>query len=411
MKWVTAARGVRYYEHKTRKHGIMPDRNYVVYFRRDGKPFFEKIGWASEGWTLEKVLDTLHELKANYRTGSGPSTLQEKREQEQARKEAERIKAEQLDKESMTFSSLFEIYLKQQQSDGKKSWQEEQRFFKNWIQPVIGNLRLLDIAPIHFERIKLNMKAGSKRKDWGGLSARSIFYCLAVCRQVFNYGRKQDHFHGDNPVCKVKKPVADNRRMRFLTHQEAQILLDEIRVHSVLTYRITLISLHCGLRFGEIAGLTWQDLNFQDDTILIRNPKNGQTRVAFLTDAVKAMFLEIEPGKAGDFVFQNTGKNERMSQIPDTFMKAVNKVGLNDSIEDSRLKVVFHSCRHSFASWLVADGTDLFQVRELMGHKSIAMTARYSHLSPDTLRKAVKSMETAIQLKPGADAVQLMIAI
>jgi hypothetical protein len=115
----------------------MPDRNYVVYFRRDGKPFFEKIGWASEGWTLEKVLDTLHELKANYRTGSGPSTLQEKREQEQARKEAERIKAEQLDKESMTFSSLFEIYLKQQQSDGKKSWQEEQRFFKNWIQPVI----------------------------------------------------------------------------------------------------------------------------------------------------------------------------------------------------------------------------------------------------------------------------------
>jgi integrase len=389
----------------------MPDRNYVVYFRRDGKPFFEKIGWASEGWTLEKVLDTLHELKANYRTGSGPSTLQEKREQEQARKEAERIKAEQLDKESMTFSSLFEIYLKQQQSDGKKSWQEEQRFFKNWIQPVIGNLRLLDIAPIHFERIKLNMKAGSKRKDWGGLSARSIFYCLAVCRQVFNYGRKQDHFHGDNPVCKVKKPVADNRRMRFLTHQEAQILLDEIRVHSVLTYRITLISLHCGLRFGEIAGLTWQDLNFQDDTILIRNPKNGQTRVAFLTDAVKAMFLEIEPGKAGDFVFQNTGKNERMSQIPDTFMKAVNKVGLNDSIEDSRLKVVFHSCRHSFASWLVADGTDLFQVRELMGHKSIAMTARYSHLSPDTLRKAVKSMETAIQLKPGADAVQLMIAI
>jgi len=403
MKWITAARGVRYYEHKTRKHGIMPDRNYVVYFRRDGKPVYEKIGWASESWTLEKVLNELHQLKANYRTGTGPVTLQEKRELEQIRKANEQIKAEQLDKDGMTFSSLFEIYLKQQQADGKKTWLREQSLFKHWIQPVIGKLRLLDIAPIHFERIKSNMKATSKRENWGGLSARSIFYCLAVCRQVFNYGRKQDHFHGDNPVCKVKKPVADNRRMRFLRHQEAQMLLDEIRVHSVLTYRITLISLHCGLRFGEIAGLMWQDLNFQDDTILIRNPKNGQTRVAFLTDAVKTMFLEMEPGKAGDFVFQNTGKNERMSQIPDTFMKAVNKIGLNDSVEDSRLKVVFHSCRHSFASWLVADGTDLFQVRELMGHKSIAMTARYSHLSPDTLRKAVKSMETAIQPKQGAD--------
>jgi site-specific recombinase XerD len=85
-----------------------------------------------------------------------------------------------------------------------------------------------------------------------------------------------------------------------------------------------------------------------------------------------------------------------MSQIPDTFMKTVNNIGLNKNVDDARLKVVFHSCRHSFASWLVADGTDLFQVKELMGHKTLAMTARYSHLSPDTLKKAVKSMESAM---------------
>ncbi|MEI6262898.1 MAG: tyrosine-type recombinase/integrase, partial [Deltaproteobacteria bacterium] len=318
-----------------------------------------------------------------------------KREIEQARKENERIKAEKLDKESMTFSSLFEIYLAQQKADGKKTWTREQELFKCWIQPVIGKLRLIDIAPIHFERIKSNMKASSKRENRGGLAPRTIHYCLAVCRQVFNYGKKQDHYFGDNPVCKVKMPVVDNRRMRFLTHEEAQRLLDEIQVHSVLTYRVTLISLHCGLRFGEIAGLMWQDLNFQNDTILIRNPKNGRTRVTFMSGAVKAAFLEVEPGKAGDFVFQSTGKNGRISEISDTFKRVVNKIGLNDSIVDSRLKVVFHTCRHSFASWLVADGTDLFTVRELLGHKSIAMTERYSHLSPDTLRKAFNSLESA----------------
>ena len=377
------------------KHGIGKDLSISIRFQFNGKNYQETIGRASEGNSPKKAFLLLSELKNNQRQGAGPVTLQEKRELEQVRKANEQIRAEQLDKESMTFSSLFEIYLKQQQADSKKSWEDEQRLFKNWIQPVIGKLRLLDIAPIHFERIKSNMRATSKRKDWGGLSARSISYCLAVCRQVFNYGRKQDHFHGDNPVSKVKKPVADNRRMRFLSHEEAQILLDEIRIHSVLTYRITLISLHCGLRFGEIAGLTWQDLNFQNDTILIRNPKNGQTRVTFMSEAVKSMFLEMEPGKAGGFVFQNSGENYLMSQIPDSFMKAVNKLKLNDSIEDSRLKVVFHTCRHSFASWLVADGTDLFTVRELMGHKSIAMTARYSHLSPDTLRKAFNSLESA----------------
>jgi integrase len=209
-----------------------------------------------------------------------------------------------------------------------------------------------------------------------GLAARTIHYCLAVTRQVFNYGKKHDYFFGDNPVCKVKMPTTDNRRMRFLTLEEAQMLLDEIQIHSALTYRITLISLDCGMRFGEIAGLTWQDLNFQDDTILIRNPKNGQTRFAFMTETVKAMFLEMVPGKAGDLVFQSTGKKERLKEISDTFKRAVKKIGLNDSIVDSRLKVVFHTCRHSFASWLVAEGTDLFTVRELLGHKSIAMTER-----------------------------------
>ena len=390
MKWIKAARGVRYREHPERKHGLKPDRYYTIYFRRDGKQIGEKIGWASEGWTLEKVIQELNQLKANYQTGAGPVTLLEKRELEQVRKETERIQAEQVDKESMTFSSLFEIYLKQQQADAKKSWREERRLFKNWINPVIGNIRLLDIAPIHLERIKSNM--GKK-----GLSARSIHYALAVCRQVFNYGKKQNCFHGDNPVCKVKKPTSDNRRMRFLSHAEAQQLLDELRAHSVLTYRITLISLHCGLRFGEIAALTWQDLNFQDGTILIRNPKNGQTRVAFMTEAIKAMFLEMEPGKAGDYVFQNRGKNEKMSQIPDSYMRAVNKLELNKDIIDPRLKVCFHSCRHSFASWLVAGGTDLFTVGKLLGHQTVQMTARYSHLSPDTLRKAVRSMESAIQ--------------
>jgi integrase len=400
MEWKKAGRGIRFKEHPERKNGIKPDRYFSIYFRTGGKQIEQGLGWGTEGMTVEKAISILNELKNNQRQGAGPVTLQEKRELEQARKENERIKAEQRDKESMTFSSLFEIYLEQQKADGKKTWKREQELYKCWIQPVIDNLRLIDIALIHLERIKSNM---SKK----ALSARTIHYCLAVCRQVFNYGKKHDHFHGDNPVSKVKKPVVDNRRMRFLTNEEAQMLLDEIRLHSVLTYRITLISLHCGLRFGEIAGLTWQDLNFQDDTILIRNPKNGRTRVAFMTKTVKAMFLEMEPGKAGDFVFQNTGKKERIGEISDTFKRAVNKIGLNDSVEDSRLKVVFHTCRHSFASWLVTDGADLFTVRELMGHKSIAMTERYSHLSPDTLRKAVKSMETAIQSKQGADVIQL----
>jgi integrase len=388
--------GVYVRDLQNQKYGIGKDYNISIRFQFSGKNYQEVVGRASKDVSPKKAFLLLSELKANQKAGTPPFTLQEKRLRELERQEIEKTERVLEEKAGVTFSNLFEKhYLPQQKQDKKRSWKDELSLYNNHIKAVIGNKRLIDVAPIHLERIKSNMAKSE-------LSPRYVSYALSVIRQVFNFAINRDFFVGSDPTKRVKKPVSDNRRMRFLTHNEAQRLLDAILLHSVLTYRITLISLHCGLRFGEIAGLTWQDLNFQDDTILIRNPKNGQTRVAFMTEAVKAVFLEMEPGRAGDFVFQNSGKNEWMSQIPDTFMKAVNKIGLNDSIEDSRLKVVFHTCRHSFASWLVADGTDLFTVRELMGHKSIAMTARYSHLSPDTLRKAVKSMETAIQQKQGA---------
>ncbi len=158
MEWKKAGQGIRYREHSERKNGIKPDRYFSIYFRSGGKQIEQGLGWGTEGMTVEKARSILNELKNNQRQGTGPVSLQEKRELEQVRKANERIKAEQHDKESMTFFSLFEIYLEQQKADGKKTWKREQELYKCWIQPVIGNLRLLDIAPIHFERIKSNMK-------------------------------------------------------------------------------------------------------------------------------------------------------------------------------------------------------------------------------------------------------------
>jgi hypothetical protein len=85
--------------------------------------------------------------------------------------EKDRKGSHTIKKESITFSRLFEFYLEQQKADGKKTWKREQELYKGWIQPVIGNVRLLDIAPIHLERIKSNM---SKKE----LSPRTIHYCL-----------------------------------------------------------------------------------------------------------------------------------------------------------------------------------------------------------------------------------------
>jgi integrase len=68
----------------------------------------------------------------------------------------------------------------------------------------------------------------------------------------------------------------------------------------------------------------------------------------------------------------------------------------NEGITDKRQKLVFHSLRHTFASWLAMQGTPIYTIAQLMGHKSITMSERYAHLSPDHKKEAVKNMEIAL---------------
>ena len=106
----------------------------------------------------------------------------------------------------------------------------------------------------------------------------------------------------------------------------------------------------------------------------------------------------------------SNGKQRRW--VSDTFARTVDELGLNDTgefvtnedgervpikIEDARQRVVFHSLRHTFASWLVQKGTPLYTVAELMGHTTLEMTRRYSHLAPDSLRKAAISLEGSLE--------------
>jgi site-specific recombinase XerD len=70
---------------------------------------------------------------------------------------------------------------------------------------------------------------------------------------------------------------------------------------------------------------------------------------------------------------------------------------LSKGIEDKRQKVVFHTLRHTYASWLVERGADLYTVKELMGHKTLAMTERYSHLGENTLKQAVSRLDESLE--------------
>ena len=93
-----------------------------------------------------------------------------------------------------------------------------------------------------------------------------------------------------------------------------------------------------------------------------------------------------------------SNKGEQVTEISNTFAKTVDNLGFNNNIKDRRQKIVFHSLRHTYASWLVMTGADLYTVQTLMGHSTLLMTQRYSHLAPDHLKKAVDVMEKSIAL-------------
>jgi integrase len=406
-KWIkTTFPGVRYREHPTRKNGVRKDQYFTIRYKLNCKDKEEGLGWASEDWTSAKAYERLVELKQNIKDAKGPQSLKEKREREQEKREQEKADQGRREKEAVTFGQFFkDTYLPQAKADKKtRTAQREEGLFKLWISPVIGHFPMKDVTPFHLEIIKNNMakkvmkeveqSAGIKIMKEVKQSPRSIEYALALIRQVFNTARRLRIYDGESPTANVKSPKVDNARMRFLTLEEAEALLNALKAKSQDVYDMTLLSLHVGLRFGEIASLTGQDVDLDKEMLMIRDAKAG-SRYAFLTDQAVEMLKNRPQGKPSDYVFP--GRKGKMDRISPTFFRIVDDLKFNEGIDDPRLKICFHSCRHSYASWMIEQGQDLYTVQKLLGHKTNVMTQRYAHMTENKMKNAAKALSYALQ--------------
>ena len=361
----------------------LQDKTYYIRYKNlQGKTITEKIGRASEGITPQQAQLIRNERVKSIRLGDEVITIQEKR------------------KVGISFEDFFyNYYLPNNDHKKQRTVKLEEQLYRLWIKPIIGRKAVKDITAFDLERIKKYVKDH-------GRSKRTANYCIAVVRQVFNKAIQWDMFKGVNPATKVKMEKLNNQRLRFLTPTEAKMLLDELKKRSVKTYEIAVMSLFTGMRAGEIFNLKFGDIDLENDIIHIKNPKNKEDRVAYITDEVREI-LAPKKGKPNELVFKSK-YGKRINHISSAFNRAVDKLGLNDGVEDRKDKVVFHTLRHTFASWLVLKGVPLYTVSKLMGHKSIEMTERYSHLSPDTKRYAVESItgmldNKVVQFKKGSE--------
>ena len=380
--------GVRYREHTTRKHGTQKDKYYFIRYQLDGKRKEEGLGWASKDWTPKKANEELARLQRAQRTGEGPVTLEEKRKLENEERKAREEKEKQDAILKITFGEYFknEYYPVAKTSKKHTSYEKEMTLYKHWIESVIGKKPFNQIAPTDIERIKRKLLAKKR-------APKTIEYVFATIRQVWNMARRDGLISGESPTKAVRKPKKDNRRDRFLTHDEANTLLNYLKEKSDQLHNMALLSLHTGMRAGEIFSLVWGDADIERGIIMIRDPKASKNRAAYMTREVKKMFKGLKRKDISDLVFTDKRHGGKIKEISHAFRVAVNDLKMNEGITDPRQKVVFHTLRHTFASWLVENGTDLYTVKDLMGHSTLAMTERYAHLGENTRQEAVKKLD------------------
>jgi integrase len=202
---------------------------------------------------------------------------------------------------------------------------------------------------------------------------------LAVIKSIFNYAVTLGYLK-KSPI-KSNKIRTEDERIRYLTPSEKERLLRECKKSASKTlYDIVIIALKTGMRRGEIRALKRE--NIKDGFIIIkaRDTKSRRSLKIPITPELQAIFDKTE----GEFDFAK--------EVKESFRRAVRRAEISD--------FRFHDLRHTFASELVQKGVSIYTVSKLLGHSSIEMTSRYSHLSPESDLKAIMKLDETTQNCP-----------
>jgi len=375
-------------EAKSPRGKTISDICYYINFKLEGKLTWEKIGWLSEGYSEKLAADVRAERIRSIRHGE---------------------ELPQQKKKAPLFKDVMKKYLKWSADNKNREGIEDKSRYENHLKSRFDNKHLDEISTFDLERMKSEMSKA-------GYSPKTISHCLGLIRAVYNYATDRNLYRGENPIKKKRPgqkrgimPIVRNARDRFLSFDEAEILLHELKrnvrvkkeyqeLKDPKLHDITLLSLQTGARASEIFNLKGHDIDLQNRLIALRDTKNTETRYAPMTETVREMLKRRMPDNLNSYVFTDN-KGRKIKEISNAFERAVKRLGFNEKVKDNRQRVVFHTCRHTFASWLAIQGTPLYTIAKLMGHKSISMSERYSHLSPDHKKQAVNNLEAAFNSK------------
>jgi integrase len=272
--------------------------------------------------------------------------------------------------------------------DGKK--QEAQL---DWWAGEIGPYTLADVSPA--------LLAEARDKLVQDRAPATVVRYLAALSHVFTVAMREWGWLDDNPMRKVTKPKEPRGRVRFLSEDETgprgetiegertQLLKACEESSNPYLKTIVVLALSTGMRQGEILNLRWPDVDLNSGRIVLHETKNGERRVVPLLGHARELLKELSKIRRLDTDLLFPGRNpQKPVFIRTPWLEAVKAAGIED--------LKFHDLRHSAASYMLMSGASLGEIAELLGHKTLQMVKRYSHLSESHAAGVVGRMNERI---------------
>jgi integrase len=268
-----------------------------------------------------------------------------------------------------------------------------------WWREQLGAYALTDLTPARIAEARDTL-ANRETPRKGKTSPATLVRYLAVLSHCCTVGVKEYGWLDANPVLKVTKPREPRGRVRFLSDDERARLLQACREStSPELYPAVVLALSTGARRMEIMGLRWPQIDLARRVAVLHETKNGERRLLSLSGPALALLQERAKVRRldTDLVFPGRRRRSIPGQPPKPpiplDLTAPWRTALKRAeIEDFR----WHDLRHSAASYLAMNGASLAEIAEVLGHKTLAMVKRYSHLSEAHTAAVVERMNAAI---------------
>lgn len=258
-----------------------------------------------------------------------------------------------------------------------------------WWKNRIGSYLLADITPAIIasgrdDLLKSNTKRGRER------SPSTVVRYIAALSHVFTVTIKEFGWIETSPVSKISKPREPEGRVRFLSDEERIKLIEACKAsESPVLHLVVVLAISTGMRQSEIMNLTWSQIDFIRQQIILEKTKNKTCRTIPLASlALDLLRKHAEKGGLKtNLVFPG-----KISMKPIAIRRPWVAVIKQTGIKDFR----FHDLRHSAASYMAMTGSSLVEIGVLLGHKRLEVTKRYSHLSQRHITKVVERMNEEI---------------